>query len=81
MKQRCPKGHKIRYATFRDAQLALIDIILYVNIFGDDPRRRSHQKKAAKRRECRIYPPPDRGTCPACGGYHLTSQPFRPAQP
>jgi hypothetical protein len=71
MRDRCPKGYKIRYASYRDAQLALIDIILYVNIYGDDPHKRSHWKKAEKRKEKRLY------DCRACGGYHLTSHSLR----
>ena len=74
MKVRCHNGGKVRYPTFRDAQLALIDIILYVNIYGDDPRKESHIRKTAKRKERRIHP------CPSCHGYHLTSQPYRPAK-
>lgn len=66
----CHACGKVKY-TYREAQLALVEIIIYRNaaIESGSPSRLA---KAEKRQERRFY------RCRACGKHHLTSERWIP---
>jgi len=59
----CPRNGKARYPTEHAARVALAGIVI---------ERNRGRPGVARRKETRVY------GCDRCGGWHLTSQPFRP---